>query len=146
MSWNQDLSYLPYSSPRIGRLEFDAQVRKAIFSDTWRWLTRRRCDLVKFDDVVRWRSRHLRCPPQFAHVLIHQIVGSVGQTKDFTRDFLLRAQVNGARGRGLFEPGRKGLNCCRSNSTKLAMSILLSMGITVRVWRGRMAPIRLMPW
>src|SRR5262245_12928495 len=91
--WNRDFASNPYLPRARGRLEFDNQVRKALFVDGWRWLTGRRRDLVRFDDVVHWRSRHLRCPPQLTHVPIDHIVGSVGRSRDFTREFLPRGRV-----------------------------------------------------
>jgi hypothetical protein len=92
--WNRDFASNSYLPRARGRLDFDNQVRRAMFVDGWRWLTGRRRDLVKFDDVVRWRSRHLRCPPQLTHVPIDHIVGSVGRSRDFTREFLPRGHVN----------------------------------------------------
>jgi hypothetical protein len=95
--WTRGLSS-HQSTPRFsGRLDFENQVRKAIFVDSWRWLARQRRDLVRFDDVVGWRSRHFRRLPELMTVSIDLIVGSVGRATDFTRDFLPRRCVSGAR-------------------------------------------------
>lgn len=109
MIWNRDYSG-PQHIPRFSRrLDFDEQVRKAIFIDGWRWLVGQRRDLVKFDDVVRWRSRHLRRPPELTHVPINQIVGSVGRAKDFTREFHPRICVNSDRWTGIDQATKQGV-------------------------------------
>ncbi len=72
-------------------------VRRAGVFDFWRRLRRRRSDLVKYDEVAaRVGARH-RQPSRLEYVPINQIVGSVGRTKDFTRDFLPRPRVNQGR-------------------------------------------------
>jgi hypothetical protein len=107
--WNRGLSSYQTTSRFSGRLDFDNQVRKAVFVDSWRWLTRQRRDLVRFDDVIRWRSRHIRRLPELAIVPIEQIVGSVGRAKDFTRDFLPRRQVSGERWASIDRATQQGL-------------------------------------
>ncbi len=107
--WNRGLSS-PQVIPRFsGRLDFEKEVRKAIFIDGWRWLRRQRRDLVKFDDVVSWRSRHVRRLPELTLVPIDQIVGSVGRAKDFTREFLPRTHVDGYRWESIDRAAQQGI-------------------------------------
>jgi len=107
--WNRGLSSHQTTARFGGRLDFDNQVRKAIFIDSWRWLVGQRRDLVKFDDVVGWRSRHIRRLPELTIVSIDQIVGSVGRAKDFTRDFLPRRCVSGERWANIDRATHRGI-------------------------------------
>jgi hypothetical protein len=76
---------------------FERSVHKAGMYDFWRRLRRRRCDLVRYDEVAaRVGARH-RQPSRLEYVPINQIVGSVGRVKDFTRDFLPRPRVDQQR-------------------------------------------------
>ncbi len=70
---------------------------KAGVYDMWRRFRGRRRDLVKFDDVAARVGAHRRQPSRLEYVPLHQIVGSVGRSKDFTCEFLPRACVNRSR-------------------------------------------------
>lgn len=69
-------------------------VRQAGIYDFWRRLRRRRSDLVKYDAVAAQVGTRHWLPCRLEYVPINQIVGSVGRTNDFTREFLPRARVN----------------------------------------------------
>jgi hypothetical protein len=95
---------------RMGReMCFDGQVRRARWLDHWRRLTGERRSLVRLDDVAPRSSKHVKRLPEIAHVSLRQIVGSVGRSGDFTREFLPRERVDGHRWTSIERAINKGI-------------------------------------
>lgn len=88
---------MDWAHAMIADQRYERGVRRAEWSDFWRRLRGRRCDLVKYDEVAGRVGARPRQPVRLEYVPIDQIVGSVGRSKDFTRDFWPRPRVNRQR-------------------------------------------------
>jgi hypothetical protein len=76
---------------------YQRQVRKGWLRDRWRRITGKPTHLAKFDNVARQVNARQRLARRLQEVPLARIVGSVGRTQDFTREFLPRPCVNPER-------------------------------------------------
>lgn len=72
-------------------------VRRAALYDLWRKLRRKETDLICFAEAMGAANAYQKIRRGIRSVPVRQIVGSVGRSRDFTREFLPRACVNQER-------------------------------------------------
>jgi len=81
------------SAKRIGRLDFDAALKKGFWRSIFAWFTQRNNELLPFDEVRRALPTHSQHYIGMREIPMRHIVGSVGRYNDFDRVFLPRRRA-----------------------------------------------------
>jgi hypothetical protein len=81
------------SAKQIGRVDFDAALKKGFWRSIFAWFTQRNNELIPFDEVRRALPTHSQHYIGMREILMKQIVGSVGRYNDFDRVFLPRRRA-----------------------------------------------------
>jgi hypothetical protein len=94
--WKEKSMY-GFGSSQFAKDSYERQVHKGIVRDWRRRILGETTDLAKFEDAARQVNTRQRLARRLEYVPLDQIVGSVGRTRDFTREFLPRPRVNPER-------------------------------------------------
>lgn len=66
---------------------------QAMLFDKWRYIRGEATDLLCFEDIIKGSTQQ-NTARRVQEVALRQIIGSVGRSRDFTRDFLPRQTIN----------------------------------------------------
>jgi hypothetical protein len=83
-----------FAKQQAARDRYGRHVMKARFADLWGRIIGGETDLVRFEEVAQRLRARQQLPRGIRSVPLHQIIGSVGRTRDFTRTFLPRPRVD----------------------------------------------------